>query len=471
MGLRNSVKFEGSSLLKSALPDSAELKGAEFMQVVRRRIAEDQMEVVPVVPDTHGPLRVLVVDDSRAQRMVLSSQLRRAGYIVADVDCGQAALDITLEQSFDLILSDWMMPGMSGPELCTALRARNDPVYIYFILLTSKNEQAEIAEGLERGADDFLTKPVNGDELRARIKAGARIVTMQQELTEKNRLIGETLGELQYLYDQIDRDLMEASKLQQSLMHERFHEFDTGSVSLLLRSSGRVGGDLAGFFRASASQLGLYSLDVSGHGITSALMTARLAGHLSTSAPEHNIALSHLAGDEYQVLPPQEVVQRFNNLMSSSIETEHYFTICIGFVDLLTGRVCMSQAGHPHPLVQRRDGSVEYHGEGGLPVGLIDGATFDQFEFQLTPGDRLLLCSDGITECPGAQSPMLDEDGLAAMMIANKTVTGPALLEALVHDLTSFHGNDSFPDDVSAALFEFRGPKGGTGRTSGADVN
>lgn len=405
--------------------------------------------------------RILIVDDSPAQRMLMAAQLRRFGFDVLEADCAERALEVCRSQEIRLILSDWVMPGMCGPELCHRVKSDPDLSYAYFILLTSKSERADIAHGLDRGADDFLTKPVNGDELRARLKAGMRVIAMQHELSEKNRLIGQTLSELQGLYGKIEEDLLEAQKLQEALVRERFRDFGTGQVSLLLRSSGHVGGDLVGFFRASASQVGLYSIDVSGHGISSALMTARLAGHLNTASPRQNIALSHTAGDFYRVLPPDEVVRRFNELMSTVISTDLYFTIAYAIVDLDSGVVDFCQAGHPHPVVQRADGSVELHGQGGLPVGLIDAADYAPVRVKLCPGDRLLLASDGITECPGRSGGQLEDAGFQTMLAARKSLAGPALLDGLVTDLEEFSGVSEFPDDVSVAMFEFRGAEPG----------
>jgi sigma-B regulation protein RsbU (phosphoserine phosphatase) len=401
--------------------------------------------------------RVLIVDDSRLQRRILSSSVKRWGFTVFEAASGEEALEMCKTIAPDLVLSDWMMPGMNGLEFCAAFREMTVDRYGYFILLTSKSEKNEVAMGLEAGADDFLTKPVDGLELRARIVAGERILRMQRELTEKNRLITDTLDELQRLYDSLDNDLLEAKKLQQSLIPERQKSFETADVALMLRSSGHVGGDLVGFFPAGDGHLGLYALDVSGHGISSALMTARLAGYLSASAPDQNVALARDADGSYRFLPPERVIEMLNDLVLDEMETEHYFTLLLADVDLITGHVRMAQAGHPHPVVQRADGRIEQGGPGGFPVGLMSGIEFTQFETQLEPGDRLLLLSDGVTECPAQDGKMLEEHGLEEMLTDLADVHGPPFFEALMWRLVEFAEGQVFPDDVSGILFEYRG--------------
>ena len=137
-------------------------------------------------------LRVLVVDDSRAQRMILVLHLRRWGYQVIEAGSGEEALALCTTAPPDIVLSDWMMPGMSGLDLCRRIRDLPQEGYRYFILLTSKSEKTEVADGLEGGADDFLTKPVNPEELRARMRAGERIIGMQDELVEHCRKLAHS---------------------------------------------------------------------------------------------------------------------------------------------------------------------------------------------------------------------------------------------------------------------------------------
>jgi sigma-B regulation protein RsbU (phosphoserine phosphatase) len=401
--------------------------------------------------------RVLVVDDSRLQRRILTASLQRWGFEVQEAESGEEALRLCRDQPPDLVMSDWMMPGLSGLEFCRKFRDLQQESYGYFILLTSKSDKDEVALGLDAGADDFLTKPVNAAELRARISAGARILRMQRELTEKNRLIKSTLDELQTLYDSLDSDLIEAKKLQQSLVSERYRDFGAAEVSLMLQSAGHVGGDLVGMFPIGTTRIGLYGIDVSGHGISSALMTARLAGYLSASVPEQNLALRKTRDGRFVARPPAQAIAMLNRLIMSEMETEHYFTLVLADVDLESGRVILSQAGHPHPALQRADGTVEFVGAGGLPVGLIDGAEFEQFEVQMGPGDRLLIHSDGVIECAGQTGALLQEEGLAHILRDLRQTRGMALLESLIWKLSDFAGDADFDDDISGVLLEFKG--------------
>jgi sigma-B regulation protein RsbU (phosphoserine phosphatase) len=414
---------------------------------------------LPPAPDRRVVRRVLVVDDSRVQRRITVAYLRRLGLEGVEAGSGAEALECLRSGDVDMVISDWMMPGMDGIAFCRAFRAAEYGRYIYFILLTSKSEKAEVALGLDVGADDFLRKPVGLDELRARIAAGERILRMERELTRRNQVAHAALAELRTLHESIDRDLVEARKLQQSLVRERRRCFAEGEVTLLLRPTGHVGGDLVGFFRIGGEGLGLYAIDVSGHGIASALLTARLAGYLSGSTPGQNLSLGFDSSGRVVARPPEEVAARLNRLILDEVDTGHYFTMVLAVLDLRSGRVDFVQAGHPAPLLQAADGRVVRLGDGGLPVGLVAEARYERLSLQLRPGERLFLFSDGFCECPDAGGDLLGEDGMARLVEARAGETGEALLEALVWDTARHAGDAEFPDDLSAVLFEYRGPE------------
>lgn len=407
----------------------------------------------------HGKT-VLVVDDSRAQRLMLCKLMEKQGYIVHQAGSGTEALEACHTQIPDLVISDWMMPGMDGLEFCEAFRALPRDRYGYFILLTSRGEKEDVTRAFDAGADDFLTKPVNQHELSVRIRAGERIMTMEHELNDKNRLIRSTLDELQAAHDSINNDLVEARKLQESLLRERYRDTGKAELSLMLQSSGHIGGDLVGMFYVNDDTVGIYGIDVAGHGISSALMTARLAGFLTDGVPDQNIALKKLENGHYVPRDTAETLALLNERIISEIDTDLYFTMLLGLFDQTTGKLVFTQAGHPTPVIQRSSGCVEIVGGGGLPVGLIDAAEFEQCAVILNPGDRFLIHSDGITECAKSNGDLYGDEGLAESLHRHANLRGQDCLDAIVQDMTAFSGQTEFDDDVSTALLEFKGGSG-----------
>jgi two-component system chemotaxis response regulator CheY len=135
-------------------------------------------------------MRVLVVDDDEAYLQLLHMVLKRRGHDVIEAKDGKAAWELMQENPFPMVVSDWMMPEMDGIELTLNIRKIKFKIYTYIILLTAKKTTEEVIEGLEAGADDYLTKPFDLNELRARIKIGERIIALETELREsRDKLI------------------------------------------------------------------------------------------------------------------------------------------------------------------------------------------------------------------------------------------------------------------------------------------
>lgn len=405
-------------------------------------------------PTLHGTFRVLVVDDSAAQRQLLTSMLGRMGFDVMAVTDPQQALFLCLTDEGDpirMIVSDWQMPGMDGPDFCKAFRqlTRND--YTYFILMTSRSDRTTKARGLESGADDFVTRPIDLAELRARVATGRRILEMQEALLHRNHEARLAYENLRVLQEATNRDLVEARALQRAFLPPTHHAVAGSELSLRLVTSGHIGGDLVGYFPISETRLALYSIDVSGHGIASALLTGRLAGLFPWRSRRGNIAFR---SNKRDVHPPEVVMARLNQFMLQEMESDIYFTAVLAYVDLGTGEVEFCQAGHPHPLIRRLCGRVERAGEGGPPVGLIPGAEFERVHTRLGPGDSFLAYSDGLTECADTWGEMLEEEGLMALLAAAPLDTEKAVGE-IESALRDHCGINDFTDDISMLLFRY----------------
>jgi two-component system cell cycle response regulator len=133
-------------------------------------------------------MRIVIADDDAFSRRLAQRTLETSGYEVIGVENGCLALDrLCGIDAPRLALLDWVMPGLDGPEVCRAIRARVDVPYTYIILLTSKESKADLVAGLEAGADDYLTKPCHSDELMARLRTGQRILALQDRLVHDAR--------------------------------------------------------------------------------------------------------------------------------------------------------------------------------------------------------------------------------------------------------------------------------------------
>ncbi|HEX5688586.1 MAG TPA: response regulator, partial [Roseiflexaceae bacterium] len=127
-------------------------------------------------------MNVLIIDDEPVQRMILRNQLVRLGYDVRTASDGADAWSQLEREPSPIVITDWMMPQLDGPTLIARIRAATFPGYTYTIMLTSKDERTDVVAGLDAGADDYITKPCNAHELRARVAIGARIVDLERRL-------------------------------------------------------------------------------------------------------------------------------------------------------------------------------------------------------------------------------------------------------------------------------------------------
>ncbi len=141
-------------------------------------------------------MKILVAEDALVSRRLLERHLQAWGHDVVAATDGAEAWQCFSEDEFPIVISDWMMPEMDGPELVRRIRASGRPGYVYIILLTAKSQTEDLVEGMEAGADDFVAKPFERDELQARLRAGERIIQLEQTLAQQNRELRETQAAL-----------------------------------------------------------------------------------------------------------------------------------------------------------------------------------------------------------------------------------------------------------------------------------
>ena len=149
-----------------------------------------------------SPFPILIADDDAALRLLLKTMLSRWGYAVIETKDGPEALAALQQPNAPrLAILDWLMPGMDGVEICRRLHAAGPANALYIILLTTRSDKEDIVTGLEAGAEDYIVKPFNREELRVRVKTGARIITLQTDLQEQITKLQQALAHIKTLQD------------------------------------------------------------------------------------------------------------------------------------------------------------------------------------------------------------------------------------------------------------------------------
>ena len=394
---------------------------------------------------------VLIVEDSPVYRRLLARMLAQWGYTVSEAENGVAALDILANQPVSLVISDWEMPEMDGLSLCREIRSRQFGHYVYVILLTAREAPDDLTLGFDAGADDFLSKPVEQSELRARLHAGARVLSLESTLAARNARLSEALR-------QIEQDLEVAARIQQSVLpaHQQRHQ-DYFSDWIFLPSAW-VSGDIFNVFPLD-NHLGFYCVDVSGHGVGAAMMSIAVARQFL-----HGRAVERfLFTADNEVASPAEVVRILNGrFCSDEVEIVSYFTMIYGVIDLATGEGRLCQAGHPTPFIVTQEGEARTVGNGGAPVGLMPDLCWTDVNFSLAAGERLCLFSDGITECENLVGEQFGQMRLQASLQAGAGLTLNELLPQFARHLVHWRSGDNkeplaMADDVSLLVIERTG--------------
>ena len=144
-------------------------------------------------------MKILIAEDEKTSRKILEKTLTKAGHDVVAVEDGLKALASIQKEAPDMLITDWMMPDLDGLELCRRVRALNLSSYVYIILLTALTEKERITQGLDAGADDYITKPFDRTELLARVRAGERVIQLEKSLRQKNKELSEALAQVKQL--------------------------------------------------------------------------------------------------------------------------------------------------------------------------------------------------------------------------------------------------------------------------------
>lgn len=243
-------------------------------------------------------MRILIADDSNVSRHLLESIVKKWGYqVISTADGNQAWEALQLADAPRMAILDWMMPGLTGPEVCRMVREKGVEPYTYILLLTSRTQKEDVIEGMTAGADDYVVKPFDQQELNVRLRAGRRIIDLQDELL----------------------------RAQAALQHQATHDALTG-----IKNRGRITELLDGY-AAGNGPLGVIMLDLDrfklvndtyGHAVGDAVLvktTERL-----TEALSDKDELGRYGGEEFLIVSrrPAEELAQFAETLRECVASE-----------------------------------------------------------------------------------------------------------------------------------------------------
>lgn len=320
---------------------------------------------------------ILVIDDDRASRRMLTRALGEAGCTCRESSSGVEALEMLEREVPSLLLLDFHMPELNGAEVLSRLRAnRNSAIaQVPVIMLTGDGGEESEVLCLEAGANDFVTKPINLPVFRARIDTQLRLQTLRGQLQQQNK-------ELEAWRENLERDLAAARLTQQSLIPQKPPYLPGWEVAAAYRPVIQVGGDIYGWLRMPDQRTLFWIADATGHGAAAALLTtlAKLLFH--HGSVEHS--------------QPAKIMEAVNNDFRSIFGARSFMTAMCVALDATSGRASVVGAGHPPLLVTRRGAAAEQVRSGAPPLGLLEHSDFEEIAIELQPGDGFFLYTDGL---------------------------------------------------------------------------
>ena len=401
-------------------------------------------------------MRVLLAEDEKTTRVRLQSYLKRWGYDVVAVENGKLAFEEFENQDFQIVITDWEMPEMDGLELIKRIRDAFISSYVYILLLTSRAEKQDIVEGMEAGADDFLTKPFDRNELRVRVRAGERIINLEQSLAQQNHQLEEANLSLASANDRMTRDLDAAAEIQKAFLPTDLADCPGVRFSWTFQPCDELAGDTLNIVPLDDQNIALFVIDVSGHGVPAALLSVTLSRMLSGSDPTSVLRAQSDGSAEYRISSPKEVVCRLSERFVDD-DTEQYFTIIYGVLNTKTRELRVVGAGHPGPVLVRQGKTAEYIDTTGVPIGLLTGIAtndYDEISLQLGQGDRIYFYSDGVPETADDTNDLFDTDGILSVVDEERSGTLDETIQSLLEGLESWRNGSPATDDISVVGVE-----------------
>ena len=368
--------------------------------------------------------RILIVDDEPLNVDYLEQELEDCDCETLSAANGLEALEQIAAEGPDVILLDIMMPEMDGFEVLTHLKTDRTLQKIPVIVISALDDMDSIVRGIEMGAEDYLSKPFDPVLLRARIGA----------CLDKKRLRDR---EALYL-ERINRELDLAWQIQAGFLPPKMPDIPGWQMTAKLDPSRETSGDFYDLFPLPKGQLGILVADVVDKGMGAALFMVLSRTLIRTYAGEYHTE-------------PDLVFGATNRRMLADTDTNQFVTVFYGILDTGTGKLTYCNAGHNPPFLFSRSRSEEVRAlsQTGPPLGILDQVAWKKKSAQLSPGDVLVLYSDGITEAQNNEGAFYGEERLQRSARTSLAQSAQQIENRIMSDLRSFVADAPQQDDIA----------------------
>jgi sigma-B regulation protein RsbU (phosphoserine phosphatase) len=375
--------------------------------------------------------QILVIDDDTAVQELLRRTLKKQGYEVTVASNGEDGVAQAQKLRPALIICDWIMPRLTGIDVCRRVKADPELSTTQFFLLTSLGSIADRVKGLDAGADDFISKPIELNELQARVRAGLRLHQLSRDL----KIAKQSL----------EAELAEAAEYVQSLLPDPMTE--PISIEAKFIPSRQLGGDCFDYNWLDADYLAIYLLDVAGHGLRAALPSVAVL-NLLRSRTLPNI-------DYYK---PSDVLRALNTTFQMSYQNDKYFTIWYGVYNRISRQLVYASAGHPPAvLISQSPAStakIQRLKTPGMPVGMFPDAPYVDNCCDVEDLSTLYIFSDGVYEIHQPDGNIWGLDPFIDLLAAYNGASADQL-ELVLNYIQNLNAKAVFDDDWSLLKVNF----------------
>ncbi|MBW4631928.1 MAG: SpoIIE family protein phosphatase [Iphinoe sp. HA4291-MV1] len=375
--------------------------------------------------------QILVIDDDLAVQILLTRMLERQGYKVLVASNGEEGIAKATTCCPALIICDWIMPGLNGLEVCQRIKTDPQLSTTFFILLTSLDSVADRVKGLDAGADDFITKPIEHNELQARVRAGLRLHQLSRDLQTQKQIL--------------EAELAEAAEYVRSLLpNPMTHPL---SINFQFIPSRQLGGDCFDYYWLDSDYLAIYLLDTAGHGLRATLPSISVLNILRSRA---------LAGLNYY--QPSDVLQALNNTFQMNYQNDKYFTIWYGVYNRVTRQLTYASAGHPPAVLisgkSPTNPKVKRLKTPGVPVGMFPQVKYVDDCCNVEESSFLYIFSDGAYEITKSDGTIWTLDAFIQMLVTSQ-LQFDGKLDEILNYIISLNSKEAFDDDLSIIQIKF----------------